>query len=262
MKREKKKIFGVSERLLSLICFLLIIIFWCVGSYGGMVKDIFLPSPSAVIEKIISMARDGSLWANCWESTYRVLVGWIWSVIIALPMGMLMANSRKASAFVQPIIEFARYLPVVALVPLTLLYLGIGESQKYTIIFLGTFFQLVLMVCDTVSGVDNNMINAARTLGASRMQVYREVIFPAALPGLMDDFRLTIGWAWTYLVVAEMVAADNGLGYMILRSQRYLATDTIFAGLILIGLIGLVTDWIFRILSRLVAPWQERLTDK
>ena len=176
-------------------------------------------------------------------------------------MGMLMANSKKFSAFVQPIIEFARYLPVVALVPLTLLYLGIGENQKYTIIFLGTFFQLVLMVCDTVSGVDRNMINAARTLGASKFQVYKEVILPASLPGLMDDLRLTIGWAWTYLVVAEMVAANNGLGYMILKSQRYLATDTIFAGLILIGLIGLITDWVFRILTRLVAPWYERLAD-
>lgn len=262
MKGLNKNRFFVGEKLLSLICFLLIIIFWCVGSYGGLVSDIFLPSPTAVAEKIVAMAKDGSLWANCWESTYRVLIGWIWSVIIALPMGMLMANSRKVSAFVQPIIEFARYLPVVALVPLTLLYLGIGESQKYTIIFLGTFFQLVLMVCDTVSGVDKNMINAARTLGASRWQVYKEVIFPAALPGLMDDFRLTIGWAWTYLVVAEMVAAENGLGYMILKSQRYLATDTIFAGLILIGLIGLVTDWLFRLLTRVVAPWHDRLTDK
>ena len=154
------------------------------------------------------------------------------------------------------IIGFARYLPVVALVPLTLLYLGIDETQKYTIIFLGTFFQLVLMVCDTVSGVDRNMINAVKTLGARKWQIYKEVIFPAALPGLMDDFRLTIGWAWTYLVVAEMVAASNGLGYMILKSQRYLATDTIFAGLILIGLIGLITDWIFRILTRIVAPWR------
>ena len=105
------------------------------------------------------------------------------------------------------------------------------------------------------------MINAARTLGASRLQVYREVILPASLPGLMDDLRLTIGWAWTYLVVAEMVAANNGLGYMILKSQRYLATDTIFARLILIGLIGLITDWVFRILTRLVAPWYERLAD-
>lgn len=150
----------------------------------------------------------------------------------------------------------------MALVPLTLLYLGIDETQKYTIIFLGTFFQLVLMVCDTVSGVDVNLINAAKTLGAGKWQVYREVILPAALPGLMDDFRLTIGWAWTYLVVAEMVAAQNGLGYMILRSQRYLATDTIFAGLILIGLIGLITDFLFRVLTRIVAPWHERLTDK
>ncbi len=259
---SKKSRFHFNERGLSLVCFILIIALWCFGSYGGLVSGIFLPSPSAVMEKIVSMARDGSLWANCWESTKRVLIGWIWSVVVAVPMGMLMANSRKISAFVQPIVEFARYLPVVALVPLTILYLGIGEVQKYTIIFLGTFFQLVLMVCDTVSSVDQNMINAAKTLGAGRWQVYREVIFPASLPGLMDDFRLTIGWAWTYLVVAEMVAASNGLGYMILKSQRYLATDTIFAGLILIGLIGLVTDWIFRILSRLVAPWHERLADK
>ena len=260
--KNKKKRCRSGERFLSLICFLLIIVAWCIGSYGKYVSDIFLPSPTAVIEKLVKMAKDGSLFANCWESTYRVLVGWIWSVVIALPMGMLMANSKKFSAFVQPIIEFVRYLPVVALVPLTLLYLGIGENQKYTIIFLGTFFQLVLMVCDTVSSVDKNMINAAKTLGASKWQVYKEVIFPASLPGLMDDFRLTIGWAWTYLVVAEMVAADNGLGYMILKSQRYLATDTIFAGLILIGLIGLITDWVFRILARIIAPWYVRLSDK
>ena len=261
-KNIKKHRQGIlSNRMLSGICFLLIVGFWCAASYGKWVDEMFLPSPTAVLSKLVSMARDGSLWANCQESTVRVLIGWFWSAVIALPVGMLMANSKRFCAFIQPIIEFARYLPVVALVPLTLLYLGIGESQKYTIIFLGTFFQLVLMVCDTVSGVDRNMINAARTLGAGKMQIYKEVIFPAALPGLMDDFRLTIGWAWTYLVVAEMVAASNGLGYMILRSQRYLATDTIFAGLILIGLIGLVTDWIFRILTRIVAPWQDRLGD-
>lgn len=259
---DKKNLSKMGSRTLSLICFFLLIGIWCAASYGGAVDEIFLPSPTDVINKLISMAKDGSLLANCWESTARVLVGWIFSVIVALPVGMLMANSKRFSAFIQPIIEFARYLPVVALVPLTLLYLGIGEEQKYTIIFLGTFFQLVLMICDTVSGVDNNMINAAKTLGSNRFQIYKEVIFPAALPGLMDDFRLTIGWAWTYLVVAEMVAANNGLGYMILKSQRYLATDTIFAGLILIGLIGLATDWFFRLLTRIVAPWQERLGDK
>lgn len=260
MKKSKRYI--NVEFLLSMICFLLIIILWCVLTFGGIVSELFLPSPLAVARRIVELYQDGSLWANCFESTTRVVVGWFWSVVVALPCGMLMANSRKFSAFIQPIIEFARYLPVVALVPLTLLYLGIDETQKYTIIFLGTFFQLVLMVCDTVSDVDMNLINAAKTLGASKWQVYGEVILPAALPGLMDDFRLTIGWAWTYLVVAEMVAAQNGLGYMILRSQRYLATDTIFAGLILIGLIGLITDFLFRVLTRIVAPWHERLTDK
>lgn len=250
------------EKSLSAICFILIIAAWCIFSFSGAVSEIFLPTPVAVVKRLIEMHQDGSLWLSCWESTRRVVVGWFWSVVFALPIGMLMANSRKFSAFIQPIIEFARYLPVVALVPLTLLYMGIDESQKYMIIFLGTFFQLVLMVCDTVSGVDKNMINAAKTLGAGKWQIYKEVIFPASLPGLMDDFRMTIGWAWTYLVVAEMVAASNGLGYMILRSQRYLATDTIFGGLIMIGLIGLVTDWIFRLLSRIVAPWQERLGEK
>lgn len=247
---------------LSILCFSIIIGCWCVFSFSGAVSEIFLPSPAAVLVKLFELAKSGELFASCYDSTRRVFIGWLLSVVIALPCGMLMANSKKFSAFIQPIIEFARYLPVVALVPLTLLYMGIDESQKYMIIFLGTFFQLVLMICDTVSSVDENMINAAKTLGASKKQIYVEIIFPASLPGLMDDFRMTIGWAWTYLVVAEMVAANNGLGYMILRSQRYLATDTIFAGLIMIGLIGLVTDYLFRIISKLVAPWYDRLGEE
>ncbi|MCR4739843.1 MAG: ABC transporter permease [Lachnospiraceae bacterium] len=257
LKNERKSRGGI----LSFISFLLIIILWCVLTYGGFVSKIFVPSPTDVINAVISMVKDGSLWEHCFMSAKRVMVGWFWSAVIALPLGMLMAGSKRFSALIQPLIEFARYLPVVALVPLTILYLGIDETQKYVIIWLGTFFQLILMVCDTVSSVDKNMINAARTLGAGRFQVYREVILPASLPGLLDDFRLTIGWAWTYLVVAEMVAASSGLGYIILKSQRFLATDVIFAGLIMIGLIGLVTDLLMRIITRLVVPWYERLGD-
>lgn len=258
---KKQKIKGLSYGCISGISFCVIMAAWCVATYGGFVSDIFMPSPTAVWESIVEMAKDGSLWEHCFVSTKRVMIGWFWSAIAALPIGMLMARSKKFSAVFQPIIEFARYLPVVALVPLTLLYLGIDENQKYVIIFLGTFFQLVLMVCDTVSGIEKNMINAARTLGANKLQVYTEVIFPAALPGLMDDFRLTIGWAWTYLVVAEMVAASAGLGYIILKSQRFLATDVIFAGLIMIGLIGLVTDFLLRLLTKAIVPWHERLGD-
>lgn len=257
----KKKNRRLSYGGLSFISFCIIIAVWCIATYGGFVNAIFMPSPTAVWNSLVDMAKDGTLLEHCYVSTKRVMVGWLWSAVAALPIGMLMARSKKFSAIIQPVIEFVRYLPVVALVPLTLLYLGIEENQKYVIIFLGTFFQLVLMVSDTVSSIDKNMINAARTLGASKLQVYTEVIFPAALPGLMDDFRLTIGWAWTYLVVAEMVAASAGLGYIILKSQRFLATDVIFAGLIMIGVIGLITDFLLRILTKLVVPWHERLGD-
>jgi NitT/TauT family transport system permease protein len=168
---------------------------------------------------------------------------------------------KKIRAFFQPMTEFMRYLPVVALVPLTILYFGIGEGQKYAIIFLGTFFQLLLMVADSVSSVDKNLLHSAATLGAGKRQRYFRVLLPAALPSLMDDLRLTIGWAWTYLVVAEMVAADSGLGYVALKSQRFLDTDKIFAALLIIGLVGLVTDWLFRLVTRIVVPWHERLGD-
>lgn len=258
-KKTRKKL---SYGMLSFLSFCVIMAVWCAVTYGGMVSSMFMPSPTAVIRCLAGMARDGSLWEHCFISTKRVMIGWFWSAVVALPVGMMMARSGKFSAVIQPVIEFARYLPVVALVPLTLLYLGIGENQKYVVIWLGTFFQLVLMVCDTVSAVDKNMLHAAETLGAGKVQIYTEVILPASLPGLMDDFRLTIGWAWTYLVVAEMVAASSGLGYIILKSQRFLATDVIFSGLIMIGVIGLATDFLLRLLTKIVVPWHERLGDK
>lgn len=265
MKGEKGENIKIVQKQsytsLSIISFFVIILAWCGLTYGGVLDKIFLPTPSSVIMATVNMVNDGTLASNIWSSTYRVLVGWALSAILALPIGMLMACSKTFNAIIQPVIEFVRYLPVVALVPLTLLYLGIGEGQKYTIIFLGTFFQLVLMVADTVSSVDKNLLNAARTLGASPYQRYKLVLFPASLPGLMDAFRVTMGWAWTYLVVAEMVAANSGLGYVILKSQRFLATDKIFSGLILIGLIGLFTDLIFRAIAKIVVPWHERLGD-
>jgi len=260
-EKNKKPSKKVTYKTLSIISFFVIIAAWCGLTYGGVLDKIFLPTPTSVIEATVNMVKDGTLAQNIWNSTCRVFVGWALSAVLALPIGMLMACSKTFNAIIQPVIEFARYLPVVALVPLTLLYLGIGEGQKYTIIFLGTFFQLVLMVADSVSSVDKNLLNAARTLGASPFQRYKLVLFPAALPGLMDAFRVTIGWAWTYLVVAEMVAANSGLGYVILKSQRFLATDKIFSGLILIGLIGLFTDLIFRAITKAVVPWYERLGD-
>jgi len=240
------------------LSFLVLLALWALAAYSGWVKELFLPRPDAVLGAFVEMHREGVLLAYTWASTYRVMVGWALAVLFGVPLGLAIATSKRTAAICAPLIEFARYLPVVALVPLTLLYFGIGDAQKFVVIFLGTFFQLVLMVVDSVAAVPADLTRAAATLGASRAQSYRLVLFPGALPGILDNLRITIGWAWTYLVVAELVAANSGLGYMILRAQRFLAIDRIFAGLIIIGLLGLATDCLFKLLTRLVVPWSEK----
>ncbi|MGE4471042.1 MAG: ABC transporter permease [Desulfovibrio sp.] len=243
---------------LGLLTFLFLGLIWYGLSWSGVVKPLFLPRPEAVLAAFGAMHEEGILWQYTWDSTYRVMVGWALAAVAGVPLGAAIATSRRVAATAGPLMEFARYLPVVALVPLTLLYFGIGDAQKFAVIFLGTFFQLVLMVADTVSRVPKDLLRAAYTLGASRSQAYRLVLLPGALPGILDDLRITIGWAWTYLVVAELVAANSGLGYMILRAQRFLAIDRIFAGLIIIGLLGLLTDWGFKLLTRLAVPWSDK----
>lgn len=250
-----------KHRAYSIGCFIAIIIAWCALTYSGYLKEMYLPKPTSVIDSLLNMIKSGSLFLDCWFSIKRVMLGWAAAAILALPIGVICASAPRFQAAVQPIMEFFRYLPITALVPLTIIYCGIEETQKYTIIFLGTFFQLVLMIEDTVKGVDKNLLNAARTLGTTKKAVYYKVLLPASMPGIMDAFRMTIGWAWTYLIVAEMVSADNGIGYMILRAQRYVATDQVFGGLILIGVIGLGTDFLMRLITRLVVPWYERLGD-
>jgi NitT/TauT family transport system permease protein len=138
-----------------------------------------------------------------------------------------------------------------------MIWFGIGEQAKIAVIFLGTLFQLIPMVADDVKAVPEDFINAAYTLGASRGKVLWKVIIPAVLPKLMDTLRMMMGWAWTYLVVAELVAASSGLGYSILKAQRYLKTDVMFAYILIIGLLGLVIDRTFAIVSKRVFAWSE-----
>jgi NitT/TauT family transport system permease protein len=158
-------------------------------------------------------------------------------------------------AVLEPLTDFIRYMPAVAFIPLVMLWVGIEESSKISIIFIGTFFQMVLMMAEDVRRVPLAQIEAAQTMGATRGESLKLVIFQAAKPALLDTLRVTMGWAWTYLVVAELVAANSGLGYSILKAQRFLQTDKIFVGIILIGLIGLVMDQLFRLAHRRAFPW-------
>lgn len=149
-------------------------------------------------------------------------------------------------------------MPVVALIPLSILWAGIGDLQKVLILFLGTFFQQSLMIMDNVKNIDRNLIRAGQTLGFSNFEILYRIILPAALPGIWDTFRITIGWTWTYLVVAELVAASEGLGRRIMDAQRYLATDTILFGTLFIGLMGLLTDYLFKKSGRALFRWNNQ----
>ena len=211
----------------------------------------------AVITELFKQVNSGTLWRDVEASVYRIMVGWLISTLLALPIGILMGNFRFFEGLLEPFIDLFRYMPAVAFVPLTILWMGVGDSQKFTILFIGTFFQQVLMIMDNVKNVQYDLIQISYTFGLSKWEILRYVVLRAALPGIWDTLRITLGWAWTYLVVAELVAANVGLGYRIMRAQRFLQTETIILGIIIIGVLGLITDYAFKISYRLLFPWVE-----
>lgn len=228
---------------------------WWGLAASDLVDPVFLPPPDAVARRLVRWATQEDLVADLKISVSRVLSGFALAAVMAVPLGVYIGSFRPVQAFFEPLMEFARYLPAVAFVPLVMLWIGIGEAAKVALIFIGTYFQMVLMVSDNVRQVPVAQIEAAQTLGATRGEVLSLVVFKSALPGILDTLRITLGWAWTYLVVAELVAANSGLGYAILRAQRFLQTDKIFVGILLIGLLGLVMDQALRLMHRRVFPW-------
>ena len=231
---------------------------WVVLAYSGAVDPIFLPTPGDVARAAAAMAADGSLGRDIAASVAVILTGFAVASVLAVPLGILMGSIRIVEAFLSPVVEFVRYLPVSALIPLLILWIGIDFPTRVAIIFIGTFFQQVLLVADVSAHVAKELLDVGYTLGATRRQVVTRVLAPATLPGVMDALRITLGWAWTYLVVAELLAANKGLGYLILSSMRGLFTDRIFVGILTIGLLGLVSDQLFKQLHRTLLPWSPK----
>ncbi|MCB8883121.1 ABC transporter permease [Acidisoma cellulosilytica] len=200
------------------------------------------------------MTARGEIIGNALISLGRIMAAFLLSAVMAIPIGMLMSSYRPISAALEPIIDFIRYLPIPALIPISIIWFGVGEETKIFLLWLGTFFQLVLLVVDDANRVPNEYVEVARTLGARPYEILRDIIWRSMLPGLINNLRITLGWCWTYLILAEIVAADNGLGYVIWTARRYMKTDEVMAGVFVIGIIGLVTDqamraghtWLFR----------------
>lgn len=241
--------------LLALVGLIVPLVLWWALAASGLVSKVFMPGPAQVWSRVVTWFSEDKLIGDMAISVYRVTAGWALSALVALPLGVMIGTYRPIQALLEPLTDFIRYMPAVAFIPLVMLWVGIEESSKIAIIWIGTFFQMVLMIAEDVRRVPMAQIEAAQTMGATRSEIVSLVLIPSAKPAILDTLRVTMGWAWTYLVVAELVAANSGLGYAILKAQRFLQTDKIFAGIILIGLIGLLLDQLFRWLHRKAFRW-------
>jgi len=241
----------------SALAWALMIGLWAGLSYGGVVPAMFLPTPGAVVDAALRLSRDGALIEHVWASLEVVMVGFIVSSVVAVPLGLLMGSFRVVQAFLEPVVNFIRYLPVTSFVPLFILWIGIGIEQRVSVIIFGVFFQQLVMIADVSRGISRDLVDASYTLGSNRRDALVHVIAPASVPGILDTLRVTMGWAWTYLVVAELVAASSGLGYLSLKAMRGFQVDVIFLAIAVIGLLGLITDQLFRLIRLKVAAWAQ-----
>ncbi|WP_327590634.1 ABC transporter permease [Nonomuraea sp. NBC_00507] len=229
-------------------------LWWAVSSMG-VVDPTFLPSPAAVAQAFAEMAASGQLWSDTAASLGRVSAGFGLAVAISVPLGMAMGTSQVALALLEPVIGLLRYLPASAFIPLLIIWLGLGEPSKIAILVIGVVFFNTLMTADAVRAVPAELRRAAATLGATGGEVLRKVVWPYALPGMIDAMRVNAAAAWNFVVVAELIAAESGLGYRIVRAQRFLQTDRIFAVLVVIGVIGLAIDVGLRLARARIGRW-------
>jgi len=245
---------------ISVITAGLILTIWWLVAAMKLVSPIFLPSPADVWRQVVEVGSSGfggaSLWEHAWISIYRVFTAFLTSCLTAIPVGLAMGMSRIFRGIFDPPIEFYRPIPPLAYLPLIIIWFGIGETSKILLIYLACFAPMALSTRAGVRSVSIEQIHAAYTLGASPSQVIRYVVLPAALPEILTGMRIGIGFGWTTLVAAEMVAAAAGLGYMILNASEFLVTDVVVMGIIVIGLIALLSDLLMRIIERRLVPWK------
>ena len=240
------------------LAFAALITVWLLIRALNLTPVLFLPGPIEVLDRLGRLAADGTLWSDISVSVWRIIVGFALATVIAVPIGILIGTYRFAEALIEPFIDFVRYMPVVGFVPLTIVWIGIDDSQKFAIVFIGTFFQEVLLVMDNVKRVPIDLVNIGRTLGMRDGAILARIVAPSAAPGIWDTLRISLGWAWTWVVLAELVAATSGLGYRINLAPRYFQTDVIIGYLIVLGILGLATDQTMKGLGRFFFRWSDR----
>ena len=240
---------------LGVAFFLLFFALWAFATLGGYVSPTFLADPAAMVREGWNLLAVHGFLKDILVTIWRVVGGFVLAAAIGVPLGMAMGAYKPVEAFFEPFISFARYLPASAFIPLLILWAGTGEAQKLLVIFVGSFFQIVLMVAVAVGSTRRDLVEAAYTLGASDRGIVRRVLFPSSAPDIAEILRLVLGWAWTYVIVAELIGSSSGIGHMIMDSQALLNTGQIIFGIIIIGFIGLASDFLFKALNRRIFSW-------
>jgi NitT/TauT family transport system permease protein len=236
--------------------FVIFVAAWAFATLGGYVSRIFLADPLTMLRNGWELLTQFGFLRDIGMTVWRVVGGFVLAALVAVPLGVLMGAYKPVEAFFEPFVSFARYLPASAFIPLLILWAGLGETQKLLVIFIGAVFQIVLMVAVAVGGTRRDLVEAAYTLGAGDQGVVRRVLIPANAPEIAEILRLVLGWAWTYVIVAELIGSSEGIGHMIIESQSLMATGQIIFGIIVIGLIGLVSDFLFKAANRFLFPWR------
>jgi NitT/TauT family transport system permease protein len=231
---------------------------WCVLSYGGFAPPDFLPSPTEVLRGILQLFIEHDLWTAILISSRRIGIAFLLASAVALPLGVLMGSFEAINRLFEPVVSPLRYMPISAFIPLLILWFGIYEKQKIAFLFLGVFVYLLPVVVTAIRAVPEELVQTALTLGASKWQVIRTVLVPSALPEICDSFRVMNAISWTYVILAEAVNPEHGLGYMVELARTHQKASWSFAGLFVIGGIGLITDAAIRILWNLAFRWKEK----
>lgn len=259
--RQRRRFAAIDRHLaISLSSVLGAVLIWWLITVTGLVKPLFVPSPASVWDAFVTTATDGyrghSLVSHLGISLRRVFVAFVLATVIAVPLGILVGVSRKLEAALEPLINFYRVLPPLAYYTLLIIWLGIGEAPKVTLLLLAAFPPVFIAVIQGVRNVPAGRVNAARSLGANNRSVMRYVVLPSILPDFFTGLRVGIGFTYTTLVAAEMVAAESGIGWMVLDASRYLQSDIVFMGIIVMGITGVALDGLAKFAQTKVVPWQ------
>ena len=254
MLRPLEPVSAATRTWLGILFFVLFVAAWSWATVGGYISPTFLANPLTMVDEGWQLLVKHGFLYDIGMTIWRVVGGFVLAAVVAIPLGIAMGTYKPVEAFFEPFVSFARYLPASAFIPLLILWAGIGETQKLLVIFIGSVFQLVLMVAVAVGNTRRDLVEAAYTLGAQDWGIIRRVLLPSSAPEIAEILRLVLGWAWTYVIVAELIGSSSGIGHMITDSQALLNTGQIIFGIIIIGLIGLVSDFLFKAANRWLFP--------